>query len=408
MEIGEGRKGSAGRVLGIVSLSTIFALSIWFSTNAIGPALEQEKGLSTSHLSWLTIAVQMGFVVGTLVSASLNLADRLRPRVLFAAAALAGAALNAAVVPLESFGLIFLVRFATGMALAGVYPTAMKIVSGWFRGGRGAALGIMIAALTLGSGSPHLLRSLFVDNWEVAVFGSSLLAVVGGALVLGFGADGPFNVSGARFNPKTMLKIFTEQGQRLTLLGYLGHMWELYAMWAWIGAFLAAVYGGRSVLGGGLELSSALAFAVFFSGAAGSVLAGFGADRFGRTLTTSLAMLISGGCALFIGFLPVEWTVVIGLVALIWGTAVIADSAQFSTAITELSEPQYRGTVLTFQTGLGFALTAFTIWLVPEVADAWGWGVAWALLAIGPAIGTFAMLRLRALPESLHLAGGQR
>jgi MFS family permease len=205
-----------------------------------------------------------------------------------------------------------------------------------------------------------------------------------------------------------MLKIFTERGQRLTLLGYLGHMWELYAMWAWIGAFLAAVYGGRSLLGEGLELSSALAFAVFFSGAAGSVLAGFGADRFGRTLTTSVAMLISGACALFIGFLPVEWTVVIGLVALIWGAAVIADSAQFSTAITELSEPQYRGTVLTFQTGLGFALTAFTIWLVPEVADAWGWGVAWAVLAIGPAMGTFAMLRLRTLPESLRLAGGQR
>ena len=150
-------------------------------------------------------------------------------------AALVGATLNALVVPLESFGWIFLARFATGMALAGVYPTAMKLVSGWFQGGRGAALGTMIAALTLGPGSPHLLRSAFVDNWEATVFGSSLLAIGGGMLVLSFGADGPFDVRGARFNPRTMLKTLTDRGQRLTLFGYLGHMWELYAMWPGLG-----------------------------------------------------------------------------------------------------------------------------------------------------------------------------
>ena len=406
--MGQEQNISPGRVLGIVSLATILTLSIWFSTNAIGSALEREKGLSTSDLSWLTIAVQIGFVAGTLASAALNLADRIRPRALFAAAALVGAALNAAVVPLESFGWIFFARFATGTALAGAYPTAMKIVSGWFQGARGAALGTMIAALTLGSGSPHLLRSVFVDNWEVTVFGSSLLAVGGGLLMLSFGADGPFDISGTRFNPRAMLKTLTDRGQRLALLGYLGHMWELYAMWAWIGAFLGSVYGARTLLGSGLELSSALAFAVFGAGAVGSILGGIVADRYGRTLITSLAMVFSGGSALVIGFLPVEWTLVIGLVALFWGATVIADSAQFSTAITELSEPQYRGTALTFQTGLGFALTAFTIWLIPVLEEAWGWGIAWAVLGAGPAVGTLAMLRLRALPESLHLAGGQR
>ena len=390
------------------SVTTILVLSIWFSTNAIGPALEREKGLSTADLSWLTIAVQVGFVIGTLISAVFNLADRVPARVLFACAAWAGAALNAAVVPLEGFALVASVRFATGVALAGVYPTAMKIVSGWFQGGRGAALGTMIAALTIGSGSPHLLRSMFVGNWEATVFGSSLLASLGGLLVLAFVKDGPFEVGGARFNPRTMLNIFTDRGQRLTLFGYLGHMWELYAMWAWIGAFLGTVYGTGALLGGRIDLSSAVAFATFGAGAAGSVLAGIAADRYGRTLTTSFAMLLSGGSALVIGFLPLDWTVAIGVVAMVWGATVIADSAQFSTAMTELCEPQYRGTALTFQTGLGFALTAFTIWLVPVLEDAVGWGVAWAALAVGPALGTVAMLRLRATPDALKLADGRR
>ncbi|MCZ6614369.1 MAG: MFS transporter [Chloroflexi bacterium] len=400
--------GTRRRMLGIVSVTTILVLSIWFSTNAIGPALEQEKGLSTVDLSWLTIAVQVGFVMGTLISAVFNLADRVPARMLFACAAWTGAALNAAVVPLEGIALLASVRFATGIALAGVYPTAMKIVSGWFQGGRGAALGVMIAALTIGSGSPHLLRSMFVGNWEATVFGSSLLASLGGLLVLAFVRDGPFDVGGARFNPRTMLNIFTDRGQRLTLFGYLGHMWELYAMWAWIGAFLGMVYGTGSLFGGRIDLSSAVVFATFGAGAAGSVLAGIAADRYGRTLTTSFAMLLSGASALVIGFLPVDWTVAIGVVALVWGAAIIADSAQFSTAMTELCEPQYRGTALTFQTGLGFALTVFTIWLVPVLEDAVGWGVAWAALAVGPALGTVAMLRLRATPDALKLADGRR
>jgi len=282
-------------VLAVVSLATILALSIWFSTNAIGPALEREKGFSTSDLSWLTIAVQIGFVAGTLISAALNLADRIPARAFFAGAAGVGALLNAAVVPLDGFGWAFLVRFGTGVALAGVYPTAMKIVSGWFQGGRGAALGAMIAALTIGSGSPHLLRSAFVDNWEVTVYGSSLLAVGGGLLVLAFGADGPFDVRGARFNPKTMFAVFTDRGQRLTLFGYLGHMWELYAMWAWIGAYLAAVYGTRTIFGGGMELSSAMAFAVFGAGAVGSVVGGLGAERQVRAVHRVSADGVDGG-----------------------------------------------------------------------------------------------------------------
>ncbi|MDA1258223.1 MAG: MFS transporter [Chloroflexi bacterium] len=396
------------KTLAVVSIATLFGLSVWFSTNAVGPALEAEKGFSTGDLAWLTIAVQLGFVAGTLISAVTNLSDLVNARFVFGASAAIAGLLNLGVIPLDGFGEVLVVRFATGIFLAGVYPPGMKIISGWFQSGRGIALGVMIGALTIGSGSPHLLRSAFVDNWEATIAGSSALAGVSAVLVVLLVRDGPYDVSGAKFNPRYLLRAFAERGSRLTLIGYLGHMWELYAMWAWIGTFLAVVYGTRTVLGTGFELASAVAFAVFVAGAIASYAAGAAAERWGRALTTSVAMLVSGGSALFVGFLPIDMEILIAVVVLIWGASVIADSAQFSTAMTELGEPAYRGTLLTFQTGLGFALTAVSIKLVPVVEEASGWGWAFAILAIGPAIGITAMMRLRMVPESLKLAGGRR
>ena len=274
------------RALGLVSLSTILVLSVWFSTNAIAPALEMEKGISTADLAWLTIAVQLGFVFGTLISAVLNLADRFSARRLFAISAVLAAVLNLAVIPLDGFWAIAAVRFGTGAFLAGVYPPAMKILSGWFQQGRGIALGVMIGALTLGSGSPHLLSSIFVDNWQASIIGSSALSAVGGLLLVLTVTDGPYDSKGARFNPRYLFTVFTDRGLRLTLLGYLGHMWELYAMWAWIGLYLGAVYGTRPLIGDSLELASVIAFGVFLAGAPGSVIAGLGSERYGRTMAT--------------------------------------------------------------------------------------------------------------------------
>ncbi len=396
------------RALGLVSLSTIFVLSLWFSTNAIAPALEREKGLSADDLAWLTIGVQLGFVAGTLISAVLNLADLVNARLLFGASAIAGALLNLGVIPADGFWSLALVRFGTGILLAGVYPPAMKIVAGWFQDRRGLALGVMIGALTIGSGSPHLLRSIFVDNWEASIVGSTILAVAGGLLVPWAVSDGPFDVPGAKFDPRYLLRVVAQRDLRLTLLGYLGHMWELYGMWAWIGTYLGAVYGTRALLGDSLELASAMAFAVFLVGAIGSAFAGLASDRYGRTMSTIVPMAISGSAALAIGFLPFSLSPLIGILALVWGMSVIADSAQFSTAATELCEPRYRGTVLTIQTGLGFALTAVSIRLVPVIVDGPGWGVAFAILAIGPMVGVLAMWRLRTLPEASALAGGRR
>mgnify|MGYP006092961751 FL=1 len=404
----ESQSRSKLRALILVSLATFFSLSVWFSTNAISGALEVEKSIDESSMAILTIAVQLGFVFGTLLIAVTNLSDLINARTLFAYAGVLAALVNLLVIPFDSTPALIAARFATGAFLGGVYPPAMKVISGWYTKGRGFALGTMVGALTIGSGSPHLLRSVFSENWQAVIIGSSVLAISGGLILKFLVKDGPHEVRGAKFNPKYLIGAISQRGPRLALTGYLGHQWELYAMWAWIGSFMLYIVGEKSLIGDRLDLASALTFLVFAVGAVASSYAGIWSEKIGRTAVTSIAMVISGGVAAFIGFIPPEMTVLIVILAMIWGASVIADSAQFSTAMTELSDPAYRGTMLTFQTGIGFALTAVSIWLLPIVKDSSGWGWAFAMLALGPVVGTAAMLRLRSLPESANLAGGKR
>jgi len=404
----ESQSRSKLRALILVSLATFFSLSVWFSTNAISGALEVEKSIDESSMAILTIAVQLGFVFGTLLIAITNLSDLINARTLFAYAAVLAALVNLLVIPFDSTPALIAARFVTGAFLGGVYPPAMKVISGWYTKGRGFALGTMVGALTIGSGSPHLLRSVFSENWQAVIIGSSILAITGGLIVEFLVKDGPHEVKGAKFNPKYLIGAISQRGPRLALTGYLGHQWELYAMWAWIGSFMLYIIGDKSLIGERLDFASALTFLVFAVGAIASSYAGIWSEKIGRTAVTSIAMVISGGVAAFIGFLPPEMTVLIVILTMIWGASVIADSAQFSTAMTELCDPAYRGTMLTFQTGIGFALTAVSIWLLPIVKDSSGWGWAFAMLALGPVVGTAAMLRLRSLPESANLAAGKR
>ena len=397
------------RNLALISLATVLSLTVWFSTNAVASVLEVERGFTGTDIAWLTIAVQLGFVLGTLLIAFTNLADLMNTRTLFAVSAVLAGISNVALSFMPGgISAALALRVSTGMFLGGVYPPGMKIVSGWFRSGRGIAIGTMVAALTLGSGSPHLLKSVFVAEWEITLYISSFLAVTAGAIVYFLVQDGPFDVPASRFNPRYFLNTVRARSTRMVLFGYLGHQWELYAMWSSIPVFLAVVFGSRSLIGDSMELASLVTFAVFMAGAALSVVAGLIAERIGRTATTSIMMALSGGSALFIGFLPMELGLLISIAALVWGASAIADSAQFSTALTELSEDAYRGTALTFQTGIGFLLTIPPIWLTPIVADAWGWGPAFGILGIGPIFGIIAMLRLRAMPESLACAMGRR
>ncbi|MEK6280236.1 MAG: MFS transporter [Acidobacteriota bacterium] len=394
------------RALGLLSLAELLGMSLWFSAAAVIPALRVEWNLNDSNVSWLTIAVQLGFVCGTLISAFLNLPDIISVRYLFAMSAFAGALTNAAFgAYAHSVQTGITLRFLTGMFLAGVYPPGMKIMATWFQRSRGMALGVLVGALTLGKASPYLVNAVGSLNWRTNILFVSLLAVAGGLIVLAFVEDGPHAVPTARFRWKQAFAVFSNRGVRLASFGYFGHMWELYAMWAWIPVMIRASMSTENANSLSTELAS---FLVIGCGAVGCVSGGLMADRLGRTFVTSWAMAISGTCCLIIGFLFGGNPTLLMLVAAIWGASVIADSAQFSACVTELGNPQYVGTALTMQTCLGFLLTTVSIELVPYFVKLVGWRYAFAILAPGPFLGVIAMLRLRSLPEAVKIAQGRR
>jgi MFS family permease len=399
------RPSERRRAVTLLAITLVLSISPWLSASAVIPQLRLQWDVSDTAAAWLTIAVQIGFVCGALVSAVLNVSDVVSPRHVILGGAIGAAIANAPLAIAGGAVMGIPLRFATGFFLAGVYPPAFKLISTWFRKGRGTALGILGGGIVAGNALPHLLNGLGGLDWRVVVYGTSALTIAGGLIAEFAVKEGPYPFPKATFDPRQAGRVFSNRGVRLASFGYFGHMWELFAMYAW---FL--VFFSDQLVANGARIGSAAAyatFAVIVIGSLGCWVGGILGDRWGRTKTTAAMMAVSGSCSLLIGLLFGSPTWLVLLVALIWGFAVVGDSPQFSTMVTELADQTYVGTALTLQMAVGFTLTVATIWLIPFLEDAIGWRWAFAFLAPGPILGVVAMLRLKSLPEAARIAGGR-
>lgn len=385
--------------LALIALVQILVMACWFSASAVVPALRVEWGISAGQSTLLTVAVQVGFVVGALASAAFNVADIFPAhRVMALCAAVAASSTGVIAVAVDSLWPAVALRFLTGIALAGVYPTGLKMMTSWFTTGRGWALGVLIGALTVGSALPQLINSFASLPWRAVLVVAACLAAAGAAVAWGWARSGPLTRPAPPFNPRYILTLFTERGPRLANFGYFGHMWELYAVWTWIPAYVAATLSASATATSG-EASRTLVGVISFTaigvaGVIGCLTGGALGDRYGRATVAGWAMRISATCCVLAAVAFGQSPYLVVPILLLWGASVIADSGLFSSCVADVVDPRYVGTALTLQTAIGFALTIITIQAVPVVVDLAGWPAATLLLALGPIAGAVAMSRL--------------
>lgn len=377
--------------IAIIVVAQLFGTSLWFSANSAADDLSRLWGLLPVHLGWLTNAVQVGFIAGTLVFGFTGLADRFRASRIFVVSSVAGAVFNA-LFALASTGLesAMLFRFAVGLALAGVYPLGMKLIVSWNPAGAGRTLGLLVGMLTLGTALPHGVRMVGAAwPWQWVILSSSVLAVIG-AVMVGVIGDGPhLQVRGGGVRPRAdMRSVFRIPAFRASAFGYFGHMWELYAFWTLVPLLLTEVLSrdGAPAFGS----VSGWAFLVIGAGAIGCIGGGLVSQRVGSARVAWWALLISGGACAVYPFLPMVHASAALALMLVWGVAVVADSPQFSAMSARACPPEAMGSALALQNSAGFFITAVSILVATSAFPLIGGKVAWLLLP-GPVIGLYAM-----------------
>lgn len=380
--------------LGLVAGGVLLSLSAWLTATALAPELRERWALTTAEVGWLTTVVQVGFVVGTGTAALMNLADVFSSRSYFAVSALLAAAANALLLVAPDYPVALTARFLTGFFLAGVYPPGMKMMATWFRSERGLAIGTVVGALTVGKAMPYLMKAFGGPDAAFVIAGASLAGLLASVMIAVGYRDGPHDFPRRAFEWRRVGRILRHRPTMLATGGYLGHMWELYAMWSLMGLFYTDYFSARGSVQADLHAPLATFFVIAIGGV-GAVLAGRWADRVGRARVTIVSMAASGACALTVGWLLAAPPWLVLAVTLVWGFTIVADSAQFSAVVTERAPPDSVGTALMLQTMAGFALTGVSIQLTSTLAGAWGWGPAFAILAVGPVCGILAMRGLQ-------------
>lgn len=384
------------RVLPVIVLSQFAGTSLWFAGNALLPDLERQLALGDDVVAAVTSAVQFGFIVGTLVFALLNLADRFPARVVFLVSALLGALANAGLLVLphlvdSGYAALLVLRFVTGFFLAGIYPVGMKIAASWYRQGLGGALGFLVGALVLGTALPHLVRGLGGGlPWDIVTVTLSLLAAAGGVLMVLLVPEGPYLARASRFDPRAVVRAFGSPAFRASASGYFGHMWELYTLWA----FVPLLLSGYGALHHRVIDVSFWSFVVIGAGALGCVGGGQLSRVVGSARVAFAQLSLSGLCCVLspLAFaLPVPAFLAF---MVFWGVVVVGDSPQFSALNAATAPREFVGSALTIVNCIGFALTIPSVYAMKWLAERLPIEAWFVPVAIGPALGLFALRRL--------------